>query len=40
MHGQGEFVWPNGQRYIGDYKENLKHGEGVIEYPDGITHKG
>lgn len=27
-NGHGEFMWPNGVRFIGDYKDNEKFGKG------------
>lgn len=28
MDGKGEFVWPDGRKYIGHYVEDKKHGFG------------
>lgn len=35
MDGEGVYVWPDGKRYTGEYKEDLKEGIGKMEYPDG-----
>jgi hypothetical protein len=26
MHGKGQFTWPDGRQYDGDYFEDKKHG--------------
>lgn len=28
MDGKGEFLWPDGKKYVGDYKEDKKCGIG------------
>ena len=40
MDGAGEFVWPDGRKYIGNYLEDKKHGFGEFEWPDGRKYKG
>lgn len=40
MDGQGEFTWNDGRKYIGDYKDDKKHGYGQFEWPDGRKYKG
>jgi len=40
MNGKGTFIWANGNKYIGDYKEDKKEGYGVFSYSDGKTYKG
>jgi hypothetical protein len=27
MHGHGVYMWPDGRKYNGEYKNNLKHGQ-------------
>ena len=29
MEGHGEFFWPDGRKYSGEYANDLKHGYGV-----------
>jgi hypothetical protein len=31
MNGKGEFTWPNGKVYIGEYFNNKKQGFGLFE---------
>ena len=40
MNGFGEFLWPDGRKYVGEYKDDLKHGFGTIEWPDGRKFEG
>lgn len=35
MHGEGEFIWEDGRRYIGSYSNDMKEGFGRFEWPDG-----
>ena len=32
MHGKGCFKWADGRTYIGEYKEDKKHGYGVFKW--------
>lgn len=40
MNGEGVYAWPDGKKYIGEYKDDLKHGIGKMEYPDGKIYEG
>lgn len=40
MHGKGKFLWANGNRYEGEYKEDKKDGAGVFYFADGKVYKG
>ena len=40
MHGYGVFVWEDGRRYEGDYKEDKKHGRGAFYWSDGRIYNG
>lgn len=40
LEGKGEFKWPDGKRYNGDYKQDIKHGYGKFEWPDGSVYEG
>ncbi len=33
--GQGFGKYPNGDMFVGDWKDNAKHGEGMIYFEDG-----
>ena len=39
MEGKGEFTWPDGRYYIGDYVDDKKEGQGVFHWPDGRKYK-
>lgn len=34
------YRFKNGARYIGEYVQGKKHGEGVFHYPDGSKYEG
>lgn len=34
MNGFGKFTWPDGSRYEGEYKDDLKHGIGTFHWAD------
>ena len=40
MEGKGEFTWPDGRYYIGDYVDDKKEGQGVFHWPDGRKYDG
>ena len=33
MHGTGIYTWIDGNKYIGEYKQNLKEGYGLLTNP-------
>ena len=35
MEGEGEFKWPDGRIFKGNYKNGKKNGYGVLSWPDG-----
>ena len=37
---QGTYKFKSGARYIGEYFENKKHGQGIFYYPDGSKYEG
>jgi hypothetical protein len=38
--GKGNFTWSNGDVYIGDFKENIRNGYGMIIYKNGEKYEG
>eukprot|EP00040_Diaphanoeca_grandis_P031933 m.192312 g.192312 ORF g.192312 m.192312 type:complete len:373 (+) comp32460_c0_seq2:531-1649(+) len=39
-NGNGAYVWPDGTRYVGDWKDNKRHGKGEIVFSDGKSYSG
>lgn len=40
MHGNGEHVYANGNRYSGDWVDGKITGYGVLTFADGETYEG
>lgn len=40
MEGKGVFTWPDGRKYVGDYKNDMKHGIGTFTWQDGRVYHG
>jgi L1 cell adhesion molecule like protein len=40
MEGKGEFNWPDGRKYIGEYRDDKKEGQGLFIWPDGRRYEG
>jgi len=40
MEGKGVFTWSDGRKYVGEYKDDQKHGHGVFTWPDGRCYDG
>jgi hypothetical protein len=40
MHGLGTFVFANGNRYEGDFKDDTKSGFGTLHYANGEEYSG
>ena len=38
--GEGTYKFKNRARYVGYYKQNMKHGSGTFYYPDGSIYEG
>lgn len=38
--GYGTLTFPNGAKYVGEYKDNRPHGQGVRTFPDGQKQVG
>ena len=39
-NGQGTYIYPNGEKYEGDWKNGKYHGHGTFTYPDGSKYVG
>ena len=39
-NGQGTYIYPNGEKYVGDWKNGKYHGHGTFTYPDGNMYVG
>ena len=39
-HGQGRFLWANGESYEGVYVNDQRTGKGVYRWPDGSIYEG
>ena len=39
-NGQGTYIYPNGEKYVVDWKNGKYHGHGTFTYPDGIMYVG
>ena len=37
---QGIYTFPDGSRYIGEFKDGEKHGQGTFVSPNGETYEG
>ena len=35
MSGQGTYKWANGDVYVGNFENDVKHGQGNFTYADG-----
>ena len=40
MHGQGTYTWPDGQKYVGEWKDDKRNGQGTHTWPDGQKYVG
>ena len=40
MHGRGTITFSDGERYVGQWKDDKQHGQGAEVYPDGKVVKG
>src|SRR6056300_865372 len=40
MYGKGTFTFPNGSKYVGEYKNGKRDGKGTMTLPDGFKYVG
>ena len=38
--GRGEYIWPNGDRYVGDFSHDKKNGNGILYFSNGDKRVG
>ena len=36
----GVYLWPDGAKYLGEYTNGKKHGQGTFTFPDGTKYAG
>ena len=39
-NGYGTYVWDNGDKYVGENKDNLSHGQGTYTFANGEKYEG
>ena len=40
VNGQGTYTWANGDKYVGEYMNSVKHGQGTYTYASGDKYVG
>ena len=40
INGQGTYTYPNGNKYVGEFKDGERHGQGTLSGTDGTKHVG
>ncbi|MHC4270585.1 MAG: hypothetical protein ACYSTS_19315 [Planctomycetota bacterium] len=40
IHGQDTYNWPNGDKYVGEWKDGQKNGQGTYTWSNGNTYVG
>lgn len=40
QHGNGEFIFPDGSKFIGNWKNGLAHGKGTMYHANGDVYTG
>ena len=40
VNGQGTFTWGNGDKYVGEWRNDMMHGQGTYTYSNGTIVKG
>jgi len=39
-NGKSAYSWPDGRMYIGEWKNDLQHGQGILTHPTGEKYVG
>ena len=39
-NGKGTFTFPDGRKYVGEFREGKKHGQGTFTFPNGRQYIG
>lgn len=39
MEGEGEYTFPTNTRYVGEMKDGMFHGKGVLYFPNGSKYE-
>ena len=39
-NGQGTYTWPDGDKYVGEFRNGKEHGKGTYTWPDGRKYVG
>ena len=39
-HGQGTYIYSNGDKYVGEWKKGKRHGKGIFTHVDGKVEEG
>jgi hypothetical protein len=40
VNGQGTYTWPDGTKYVGEWKDDKFHGQGTLTFADGEKYIG
>ena len=40
VNGQGTYTYPNGEKYVGEWKDDKRNGQGTNTYPNGTVGTG
>ncbi|XP_051116789.1 phosphatidylinositol 4-phosphate 5-kinase 9 [Andrographis paniculata] len=38
--GSGDYAWPDGCKYVGEWRRGMRHGYGKLEWPSGASYEG
>ena len=37
MEGDGTYLWPDGEKFVGEWREGKRYGEGIATYAPGTN---
>ncbi|MCD6298708.1 MAG: hypothetical protein J7M30_16305 [Deltaproteobacteria bacterium] len=40
MNGKGALTSPDGEKYVGEFKNNMLNGQGILVRPNGVKYVG